>query len=62
MKSINIVQMDNGFLVQVAKQPGTVIKSLVFDGDNIRTMLDAIYKELTMAEPPVLTVAGADQP
>jgi hypothetical protein len=56
MKSFNIVQMENGVLLQIAQQPNQILKSLVFEGeDHFARLVDAIDKE--MHAPAELTVA-----
>lgn len=66
MKTVNIIEMTNGFLVQIGVQQGGIAKSLVFqkigdpNGEHIVRMLEAIHRDLS--EPPVLTVAPEPEP
>ena len=55
MKSLNIVQMENGVLMQVATQPQTIVKSMVFQepiedaynsASHIEDLLKNVAKEL----------------
>jgi len=56
MKTFNVVQMENGFLVQVAKQPNQILKSLVFEGEEaFSRLVETIQKELE--DPTELTIA-----
>ena len=56
MKTFNVVQMENGFLVQVAKQPNQILKSLVFEGEEaFSRLVETIQKELEA--PTELTIA-----
>lgn len=51
MKSLNIVQMENGILMQVATQPNQILKSLVFEGEgHMERLLEAAKRELTAVE------------
>lgn len=61
MKTVNIMEMTNGFLVQIGEQQGGVTKSLVFqqigdpNGEHIVRMLESIHQEL--AAKPKLSIA-----
>lgn len=59
MKSLNIVQMENGVLFQIAKQPNQIIKSLVFEGEgHIERLLEKVQQELAEVDATTLTVAS----